>query len=113
MTNENIEYENKIDTFFINDLKNSKSVIEFGVRYGVSTKKIIKICEKNNGFLHSIDVEDYSNVSNSQNWKFHKTRDDNFEYLDQILNFKVDLIYLNLFMMLIISKIYFIIIIHF
>ena len=67
------------------------------MRYGVSTKKIIKICEKNNGFLHSIDVEDYSNVSNSQNWKFHKTRDDNFEYLDQILNFKVDLIYLDSF----------------
>ena len=99
MTNENIEYENKIDTFFINDLKKIQNpkVIEFGVRYGVSTKKIIKICEKNNGFLHSIDVEDYSNVSNSQNWKFHKTRDDNFEYLDQILNFKVDLIYLDSF----------------
>ena len=99
MTNENIEYENKIDTFFINDLKKIQNpkVIEFGVRYGVSTKKIIKICEKNNGFLHSIDVEDYSKVSNSQNWKFHKTRDDNFEYLDQILNFKVDLIYLDSF----------------
>ena len=76
MTNENIEYENKIDTFFINDLKKIQypKGIEFGVRYGVST-----------------------NVSNSQNWKFHKTRDDNFEYLDQILNFKVDLIYLDSF----------------
>ena len=99
MTNENIEYENKIDTFFINDLKKIQNpkVIEFGVRYGVSTKKIIKICEKNDGFLHSVDMEDYSNVSNSKNWKFHKTRDDNFEYLDQILNFKVDLIYLDSF----------------
>ena len=50
MTNENIEYENKIDTFFINDLKKIQNpkVIEFGVRYGVSTKKIIKICENRN-----------------------------------------------------------------
>ena len=56
-----------------------------------------KICEENEGFLHAVDNEDCSNVSKSNKWKFHKTRDDNFEYLDKILNFDVDLIYLDSF----------------
>ena len=95
----NIEYEKKIENFFLNDLKKIQNpkVIEFGVRKGVSTKKIIKICEENEGFLHAVDNEDCSKVSNSNKWKFHKTRDDNFEYLDKILNFDVDLIYLDSF----------------
>jgi len=43
----NIEYEEKIDNFFLKDLKKIQkpNIIEFGVRKGVSTKKIIKICE--------------------------------------------------------------------
>ena len=95
----NIEYEEKIDNFFLKDLKKIQkpNIIEFGVRKGVSTKKIIKICEENEGFLHAVDNEDCSNISNSNKWKFHKTRDDNFEYLDKILNFDVDLIYLDSF----------------
>ena len=95
----NIEYEEKIDNFFLKDLKKIQkpNIIEFGVRKGVSTKKIIKICEENEGFLHAVDNEDCSKVSNSNKWKFHKTRDDNFEYLDKILNFDVDLIYLDSF----------------
>ena len=95
----NTEYEEKIDNFFLKDLKKIQkpNIIEFGVRKGVSTKKIIKICEENEGFLHAVDNEDCSKVSNSNKWKFHKTRDDNFEYLDKILNFHVDLIYLDSF----------------
>ena len=95
----NTEYEKKIEFFFLNDLKKIRNpkVIEFGVRKGVSTKKIIKICEENEGFLHAIDNEDCSKVSSSDKWKFHLTRDDNFEYLDKILNFEVDLIYLDSF----------------
>ena len=95
----NTEYEEKIDNFFLKDLKKIQkpNIIEFGVRKGVSTKKIIKICEENEGFLHAVDNEDCSKVSNSNKWKFHKTRDDNFEYLDKILNFDVDLIYLDSF----------------
>ena len=51
------EYEKKIDEFFIKDLRLIKSpkIVEFGVRHGISTKRFIEICEKNDGFLHSVD----------------------------------------------------------
>lgn len=90
------QYENKLE-FFLDDLRKIKNpqIIEFGVRFGVSTKKIIEICEMNNGFLNAIDVLDCSKVSNSKNWKFHQCRDDNFEYLDDVLPRNVDLIYLD------------------
>ncbi len=97
MSQKNNQYSIKIEEFFLDDLKKIKEpkVIEFGVRHGVSTKKIIEICEKNNGFLHSIDIEDCSNISQSKFWKFYKTRDDNFEYLDKYLPNNADLIYLD------------------
>ena len=57
----------------------------------------IDICEKNNGFLHSIDCEDFTNVSDSNHWKFHLTRDDNFDYLDQEIPGDIDLFYLDSF----------------
>ena len=98
-TNQNDEYEKKIESFFLNDLKKIKNpnVIEFGVRNGISTKKIIKICEENQGFLHAVDNEDCSKVSNSSSWQFHFCRDDDFEYLDKVFDFSVDLIYLDSF----------------
>ena len=94
MSQQNNQYINKIEEFFLNDLKKIKKpkIIEFGVRFGFSTKKIIEICEKNNGFLHAIDIDDCSDVSDSKFWKFYKSRDDNFEYLDKFLPKDVDLI---------------------
>ena len=99
MNNTNIEYVSKIEDFFLKDLKNlnEPKIIEFGVRFGFSTKKIIDICEKNKGFLYAIDIDDCSNVSNSEYWKFYKSRDDNFDYLDKLLPRNVDLIYLDSF----------------
>ena len=93
------EYDKKLKNFFIEDLKlvNSPKVVEFGVRKGISTKMFIDICEKNNGFLHSIDCEDFTNVSDSNHWKFHLTRDDNFDYLDQEIPGDIDLFYLDPF----------------
>ena len=99
MNNSENEYISKIDNFFLKDLSSLKEpkVIEFGVRLGVSTKRIIKICEQNNGFLYAVDIEDCSNISNSKNWKFYHCRDDNFDYLDKLLPKNVDLIYLDSF----------------
>ena len=54
----NKEYILKIEDFFLKDLRliSEPKIIEFGVRFGFSTKKIIEICEKNRGFLHSVDI---------------------------------------------------------
>ena len=57
----------------------------------------IDICEKNNEFLQSIDSRDFTNVSDSRYWKFHLTRDDNFDYLDQAIPDGIDLFYLDSF----------------
>ena len=93
------EYEKKIDEFFIKDLRLIKSpkIVEFGVRHGISTKRFIEICEKNDGFLHSVDMDDFSDISDSKYWKFHLSRDDNFDYLDKEIPIDVDLFYLDSF----------------
>jgi len=93
------EYDKKLKDFFMEELKSVKApkIVEFGVRRGISTKMFIDICEKNNGFLHSVDCDDFTNVSDSRYWKFHLTRDDNFDYLDQEIPDGIDLFYLDSF----------------
>ena len=93
------EYDKKLKDFFMEELKLVKApkIVEFGVRKGISTKMFIDICEKNNGFLHSVDCDDFTNVSDSRYWKFHLTRDDNFDYLDQEIPDDIDLFYLDSF----------------
>ena len=93
------EYDKKLKDFFMEELKSVKApkIVEFGVRKGISTKMFIDICEKNNGFLHSVDCDDFINVSDSRHWKFHLTRDDNFDYLDQEIPDGIDLFYLDSF----------------
>lgn len=93
------QYEKKFTNFILPELRNlnNPSILEFGVRFGVSTNLFLEICEKENGFLHSVDMEDYSNVAKSEKWKFHLSRDDNFDYLEKALPKKFDLIYLDSF----------------
>ena len=93
------EYDKKLKDFFMEELKSVKApkIVEFGVRKGISTKTFIDICEQNNGFLHSVDCDDFTNVSDSRYWKFHLTRDDNFDYLDQEIPDGIDLFYLDSF----------------
>ena len=38
------------------------NILELGVQSGNSTKMFIDICEKNDGYLTSVDIDDYSNV---------------------------------------------------
>ena len=89
----------KIEEFFLNELRNinNPKIVEFGVRHGISTKKFIEICENNNGFLNSFDIQHCSKVSNSKKWKFHQRRDDNFDYIDSKISNDIDLIYLDSF----------------
>ena len=91
------KYIKKLNNFLINEIGQLENplILEFGVKTGISTNIFLDICEKKNGKLFSIDVDDCSNVSKSNNWTFIKTRDDNFEFLQKKLPDQFDLIYLD------------------
>ena len=90
-------YEYKMDNYLIPLLRKFKSpnVLELGVQSGISTKKILEVCNENNGHLYSVDIDDCSGVSNSARWKFLKSRDDNFYYIFRNIPKKLDIIYLD------------------
>lgn len=90
-------YEEKIDNNLINlinDLENP-TILELGVQLGVSTNKFLKICNNNNGYLYSVDINDCSIVANDERWTFIKSRDDNFEFLKKKLPNDADIIFLD------------------
>ena len=53
------------------------------------------LCEKNSGYLFSVDVVDCSKVSNNKRWKFIQSRDDNFDYIKSLIPKKIDVIYID------------------
>ena len=93
------EYDTKIEDFMFSDIVNKKNltILEFGVREGTSTKKFVKHCEINGGFVYSVDIDDCSNILSSKHWKFLHSRDDNFDYLVKNLPEEFDIIYLDSF----------------
>ena len=93
------QYENKIDNFIFKDLKNKKNlkILEFGVRFGISTKRFLNLIDKNGGHLFSIDINDCSNISSSDNWTFIQSRDDNFDYIEKKIPKEFDIILLDSF----------------
>ena len=72
-------------------------ILEFGVRHGISTEFFLSVCEKNDGFLYSVDMDDTSKKFNSKKWKFIHGRDDNFELVENFIPKKIDLIYIDSF----------------
>ena len=72
-------------------------ILEFGVRHGISTNFFLDMCEKNDGFLYSVDMDDTSKKFNSEKWKFIHGRDDNFELVESFIPKKIDLIYIDSF----------------
>ena len=76
---DNNNYLKKIRNFIFEFEKNKEApfILEFGVRQGRSTKMFLEICERNNGSLISIDIDDYANLFNDKNWTFIQCRDDN------------------------------------
>ena len=64
--------EKKFFDFFYKDLLLYKkpNILEFGVRHGVSTALFLDICNLNDGFLYSVDVNDYSYQFDNKKWKF-------------------------------------------
>ena len=71
------------------------NILELGVQRGLSTKKFLDICERNNGFLTSIDIDDCSDVSKSKKWKFIHSSDDDFEKIDKIISKNFDFIFID------------------
>ena len=90
-------YQYKIENFLIPLLENiqSPSILEFGVQNGFSTIKFLELCNKNGGYLYSVDVNDCSKVSKDKRWTFIKSRDDNFDYVQNKIPNKFDIIYLD------------------
>lgn len=72
-------------------------ILELGVRHGVSTKYFLEYCERNNGKLYSVDIDDCSNVSNSKNWKFIHCSDDEYDKIIDITGSGFDFIYIDSF----------------
>ena len=88
--------ESKLD-YIIEKIKNIQKIqiLELGVQSGASTKKFIELCNANNGFLTSIDIDDCSNVIKSKRWKFIHSSDDNFEIIDKIISKTFDFIFID------------------
>ena len=86
----------KLD-YIIEKIKNIQEIqiLELGVQNGISTKKFIDLCNVNNGFLTSIDINDCSNVIKSERWKFIHSSDDNFEKIEKMIPKSLDLIFID------------------
>ena len=80
----------------ISSLKNI-NILEFGVNNGFSTSMFLNICNKNAGYLTSVDVDDYSGLFKNKRWTFLKSRDDNFSYIKKNIKKKLDVIYIDRF----------------
>ena len=91
------DFDYKLDHSLIPMIRkiNKPLILELGVQKGRSTKKFLDICEKNNGKLISVDIDDCSNVSQSRNWKFLKTKDDDFEFIKDQIKSKLDVLFID------------------
>ena len=71
------------------------NILELGVQKGNSTKMFLKICNKNDGYLTSIDIDDCSNIVKNSRWTFIHSSDDNFEYTNKFLKKKFDVLFID------------------
>ena len=90
-------YNYKLDNYLFPMIKeiNNPIILELGVQSGISTKKFLDICNKNNGKLFSVDIDDCSKVSDDKNWNFFHSRDDNFEFIKSKIPNKIDVLFID------------------
>ena len=55
----------------------------------------LEVCDKNNGNLISVDILDCSKVSNNPRWRFIHSSDDNFDYINNIIKKKIDILFID------------------
>ena len=91
------DFNYKLEKELFPKIKDIKDVIilELGVQKGRSTLRFLELCKKNNGKLFSVDIDDCSNVSEDLNWKFIKSRDDNFDYIKSNIPTKIDVLMID------------------
>lgn len=91
------EYINKLQREILPKINNihNINILELGVQRGTSTNIFLEICEKNEGFLTSVDVDDCSKVSDSDRWKFIRSRDDDFLLIRNNINKELDVIFID------------------
>jgi len=90
-------FNHKLDSFlfpYINQIQ-EPVILELGVQKGRSTKKFLELCNRNNGQLFSVDLDDCSNVSQDTRWKFFQTRDDNFKFIKSQIPNKIDILFID------------------
>tara|TARA_B100000900_G_C20463010_1_gene668101 strand:- start:116 stop:760 length:645 start_codon:yes stop_codon:yes gene_type:complete len=89
--------KDKLDIIKENILDIQKiNILELGVRKGNSTKMFLDVCERNDGYLTSIDIEDCSKVVNNKRWNFIHSSDSNFDYVNKFINnSKFDVLYID------------------
>ena len=96
--NENNRHLKKFKEFVYSQIKNLKNpnILEFGVSSAaMSTKILLDLCERNNGKLYSVDINDFNQKFNSKNWIFIHRRDDDYKFIKQLIPTKLDFIYLD------------------
>jgi len=95
----NNKYISKLRSFFYEDIKDLKNIkiLEFGVREGNSTSFFLELCDKNNGRLYSVDINDCSHLFVNQKWKFIHCADDNFRKVISESDKEFDLIFIDSF----------------
>ncbi len=74
---------------------NKPNILELGVQQGKSTKMFLKLCEKNNGYLTSIDIDDCSKILNNPRWTFIHSSDDNFTYINKLIKRDYDILFID------------------
>ena len=70
-------------------------ILELGVQNGNSTKMFLDLCDKNDGHLISVDIDDCSNVASNKKWEFIHSSDDNFNLINNKLKEKLDIIFID------------------
>ena len=87
----------KVSNFIYEEIKDVKSpqILEFGVRAGHSTKFFLDICKKNKGKCFSVDMNDYSDLFDDENWKFIHSKDDDYSFIKSQIPKQFDVIFLD------------------
>ena len=71
------------------------NILELGVKKGKSTRMFLDICEKNNGYLTSIDIDDCSKILKHPKWNFIHSSDDNFDYINKLIKKDYDILLID------------------